>query len=218
MDDADVVLYADTASLLAKRPIQKRSNPSPSEDYSAYFDAEIVDGKIPRLEDLYQGHSGLLVKTALIRSKDFEKASRNPPRIRSSRDVVKLCAHHANSDVEYVIALPVDTHHRVLAIHEAALGQVNGATVECRDVFKVAMLVGAYAVIVVHNHPSGDSTPSEEDIHLTSLMGKAAIVLGIPLVDHVIIAKNGSFSFLDGNLMPSRASVQASIDSFLRGK
>lgn len=92
----------------------------------------------------------------------------------------------AEQEVFWVIAL--DSKHRPLAEPQrVAVGTVNGVSVHPRDVFKVAVRWNAQSVIVVHNHPSGDPSPSREDIQLTRRLQEAAQMMGIPLLDHVIL-------------------------------
>lgn len=92
----------------------------------------------------------------------------------------------AEQEVFWVIAL--DSKHRPLAEPQrVAVGTVNGVSVHPRDVFKVAVRWNAQSVIVVHNHPSGDPSPSREDILLTRRLQEAAQMMGIPLLDHVIL-------------------------------
>jgi len=67
---------------------------------------------------------------------------------------------------------------------------------------KSAILLGAAAIVLSHNHPSGDPTPSPDDIRMTERMSKAADILGIRLLDHVIIGELGSFSFRDAGRLP----------------
>ena len=70
----------------------------------------------------------------------------------------------------------------------------NQATIHAREIFKRAILAGAIAITIAHNHPSGDSTPSPEDILLTRRLREAAAIIGIPLVDHVIVARDSFVS------------------------
>jgi DNA repair protein RadC len=74
--------------------------------------------------------------------------------------------------------------------------------VTARQVFALAVREGAAAMILVHNHPSGDPSPSAEDLDFTRTVADAGRTLGLPLVDHVIVAHEGSFSFLDAGLLP----------------
>jgi len=92
---------------------------------------------------------------------------------------------------ESFIALLLDIKNRVVGVTEVARGAVDGCGVDVRQVFRVAIAVGASALVVAHNHPSGDCTPSDVDRRLTERIKKAADLLGIPLLDHVIVSDTG---------------------------
>lgn len=81
----------------------------------------------------------------------------------------------------------LDTRYRLVRIEQISLGTVNESIAHPRDVFRPAILVSAFAVIVVHNHPSGDPTPSQADHSLTRRLAEAAELLQIKLLDHIII-------------------------------
>jgi DNA repair protein RadC len=81
----------------------------------------------------------------------------------------------------------LDTRHRVLRTTVLTVGTLNTASIEPRDVFREATLGGAAALVVFHNHPSGDPTPSPDDVELTRRLVAAGILMGIDVVDHIIL-------------------------------
>ena len=81
----------------------------------------------------------------------------------------------------------LDTKHRVLRTTVLAAGTLNSSVVEPRDVFREAMLGSAAAIVAFHNHPSGDPTPSRDDVELTRRLVAAGLLMGIDVVDHVIL-------------------------------
>ena len=83
--------------------------------------------------------------------------------------------------------LCLTTKHRVIAYHEVSRGQLDAAIVHPREVFKAAILANAAAIIVAHNHPSGDPAPSADDFELTRRLVQAGTILGIPVLDHIVI-------------------------------
>jgi DNA repair protein RadC len=92
----------------------------------------------------------------------------------------------------WVIAL--DAKHRALALRQVAQGSATSVEVHPREVFGVAVREAAASVIVAHNHPSGDPEPSAEDRELTLRLRRASEILGIPLLDHIVIAAGGYVS------------------------
>ncbi len=87
------------------------------------------------------------------------------------------------------------TKHRVIAYHEVSRGTLDATLVHPREVFKVALLANAAAILISHNHPSGDSTPSQDDIDLTRRLAAAGELLGVQVLDHIIIGDGRYFSF-----------------------
>ena len=84
----------------------------------------------------------------------------------------------------------LDTRYRLIRVHpiqEVSLGSVNESIAHPRDIFRPAVISSAYAVIVVHNHPSGDASPSQTDHSLTRRLAEAAELMQIKLLDHIII-------------------------------
>lgn len=96
----------------------------------------------------------------------------------------------------WVVALTVK--NEVLDLLEVGRGTLTGVDVHPREVFRFLTLAQAAAAVVVHNHPSGDPSPSPEDIELTQRLVLAGQLLGIPLLDHVIVAASGHLSIIDG--------------------
>ena len=93
----------------------------------------------------------------------------------------------AREPTETLLPCLLDTKHRPNAIHRCALGGIDSVPVEPRAVFTAALLANAAAIIVAHNHPSGDPEPSARDILLTERLVRCGGILGIPLLDHLVI-------------------------------
>jgi DNA repair protein RadC len=94
--------------------------------------------------------------------------------------------------------LALDGRNRVRATRRVAQGGAHSCAVGARDILRVALFEGATSMVLVHNHPSDDPTPSEEDLKMTLITADAALMLGVPLVDHVIVSPSGRYtSMLD---------------------
>jgi DNA repair protein RadC len=89
------------------------------------------------------------------------------------------------------------------AARRVAAGGLHGIHVQARDPLRIALREGASAFLLVHNHPSGDPTPSREDLDFTRAIADAARQVGAPLVDHVVVARSGFVSMLEAGLLPS---------------
>lgn len=95
----------------------------------------------------------------------------------------------------------LDTKNRIIKDETVSIGSLTASLVHPRDTFKTAVRESAAAVIFVHNHPSGDTRPSQEDILLTKRLVQAGELLGIRVLDHVIVGNDGHFSFRDNGLI-----------------
>lgn len=95
--------------------------------------------------------------------------------------------------VEVFVVLLLDGKHRVRAFAEVSRGSATTSIVHPREVFGPAVRESAVAILVAHNHPSGDPEPSTEDINVTKRLATAGTILGIPLLDHVVIGHGGTF-------------------------
>lgn len=101
---------------------------------------------------------------------------------------------------EFRIAI-LNTKKEIEAIRRISVGSMDSTIVHPREVFKTAIECSAHTIIAIHNHPSGDITPSREDINLTKRLVEAGRIVGIDLVDHIIIGDRVYYSFLENNLI-----------------
>lgn len=127
-------------------------------------------------------------------------ADRNAPgrRISSSRDVAALCGpRFAGRRRERFVALLLNGRHELMREHIVSVGSLTSSIVHPREAFLPAIREAAAAVIFLHNHPSGDPTPSEEDRRLTERLVDAGSLLGVRVLDHVIVAGRGYVSLME---------------------
>lgn len=99
----------------------------------------------------------------------------------------------ADADREHFMAAMIDARSQVIGVTIVSIGTLSASLVHPREVFKPAILAGAAALIVCHNHPSGDPAPSHEDREATRRLQRSGELLGIPLLDHVIIGAGETF-------------------------
>ena len=105
-----------------------------------------------------------------------------------------------DKDREYFAVLCLDTGLKINGYEIVSIGTLNSALVHPREVFKTAIKTNASEIILGHNHPSGDTNPSKEDIEITKRLKEAGNILGIPIIDHVIVG-DGYFSFKDKEMI-----------------
>jgi DNA repair protein RadC len=134
------------------------------------------------------------VRLSLVR----ERADQ-PYAIRHAGDVVGLLRSFLADDPrERFAVVYLDGRHRAIAVHDATTGTAGSCPVHPREVFGPAVALSATAIVVAHNQPSGDPTPSAEDRAITERLRQAGELLGIELLDHVVIGEDRYFSFADG--------------------
>lgn len=88
---------------------------------------------------------------------------------------------------EYMYMICMNTKNKIIGVFEISHGSVNSSIVTPREVFQKALLANAVSIIVMHNHPSGDCTPSREDIEVTKRLVEAGKIVGIEVLDHIIV-------------------------------
>lgn len=127
---------------------------------------------------------------------------RLPKAIRGPDDVVAVIGSKLKREHrEHFIVLLLNARHEVLGKETVSIGSLNASIVHPREVFKPALLQSAASIVLVHNHPSGDAEPSEEDLSITKRLVEAGELLGIGVLDHVIVASRGIVSFRSRQLL-----------------
>lgn len=117
--------------------------------------------------------------------------------VRSSQDIVKFINQKIllDNSKEHFILFCLDGNHSIAAYNVVSIGTATSAPVHPREVFQPAIMSGAVAIIIAHNHPSGSVEPSPEDFKVTDQLKQASRLLGIKLLDHIIVADEGYYSF-----------------------
>lgn len=147
--------------------------------------AQLAQAGLPEL--IREGGLSLRQAAALIAARElgrrlYAAPPARRPSIRTPADVVALVGPEMRYlDREHFCVLLLNTRHQVLAV-----GGLNSAMIHPREVFKTAIRWGAAAVILVHNHPSGDPEPSADDLRITARLAEAGSVVGIEVLDHVV--------------------------------
>lgn len=119
----------------------------------------------------------------------------------SAATVAELLGFLRRETKEHFLALHLSSKNQLICLEQVSVGSLNAAVVHPREAFKSALLSSAAAVIFAHNHPSGDPTPSAEDLELTRRLKDAGEILGIRVLDHVVIGGERYVSFADRGLL-----------------
>lgn len=126
------------------------------------------------------------------------------PLINSIEEVVDQLSDIRDKKQEYFICLSLDGANRLIAKRVITIGTLNSSLSHPREVFADAISERAASIIVGHNHPSNTLRPSENDIEITNRLLESGKLLGINLLDHIIVTKDGCFSFADNELLKSK--------------
>ncbi len=138
---------------------------------------------------------GLAKATQIVAS--FELSNRlegysetaKQPLVRTPEEVVGVVGGRLRGkNKEHFLALLLDTRSRLIKLAEISVGSLDASIVHPREVFKEAVAASAASIIFVHNHPSGDTTPSEDDIKLSKRLTEAGEIMGVDVLDHIVVA------------------------------
>ncbi|MGE5453751.1 MAG: RadC family protein [Methylocystaceae bacterium] len=131
------------------------------------------------------------IKAALELGRRLALQSLDRPLVKSAEDVKNMVMDEMRIfDREHFRALYLDRKLKLIAMEEIAVGGLSSAVIHPREVFKPAVQRSAASIILIHNHPSGDPTPSAEDIELTRRLKEAGQIMGIDIIDHIVIGDN----------------------------
>ena len=126
-------------------------------------------------------------QTALVQLPLVREAGKE--RVVSPADVYRMCADTADLAQEAFLVISVDSKNNLLNRHMVGLGILDTCLVHPREIFRAAILDGAAAILLAHNHPSGDPTPSAEDLRITKQLVQAGQVIGIKVLDHIVLGR-----------------------------
>ena len=137
---------------------------------------------IPRKRAVYVPH----FRVSLVRDGSTRTDGRHARTPAEAAQILRACMPE-DTDREVFAVLLLDARYKVIAFHVVSVGCLTSSLVHPRELYKVALLGNAVAVVACHNHPSGDATPSAEDIALTRRLVSAGTLMGVDLLDHVIL-------------------------------
>lgn len=122
--------------------------------------------------------------------------------IKTPQDVIEVMGEHLQKyDRELFCILNLRTKGQVINMNIVSMGTLNLSLVHPREVFKSAVLSNAAGILLLHNHPSGECTPSDYDIKITKRLVECGNLMGIPVEDHVIVGHGSYYSFRENNLV-----------------
>lgn len=141
--------------------------------------------------DIPLGKAQQIIAAVELGRRLFQKNDAGATVIRTAEDVYKHTANMRELPREHLRGLYLNAHYKIIHDEVLSIGSIDSNIIHPREVFKPALEYSAAAVILVHNHPSGEATASLEDIEVTKQIIAAGKIIGIDLIDHVIVTKNG---------------------------
>jgi len=164
-----------------------------------YGSKNIADIKDPvRINDMLKiglVNSCRIVAAFELGRRFYSPSSKRRTLIRGPEDIYNYTKDMSGYVKEYFRGLYINTKNYIIHDENVSIGHLSGSLVHPREVFKAAIDCSASSIIVVHNHPSGESDPSKNDDEITKMLKEAGEILQIPLTDHVIIGENGFYSY-----------------------
>lgn len=164
-----------------------------------------IDGKglDIKLEDLIMPGVGVAKATTILAALEFARRRIKPEglRILETKDVIPLVQHFAFQRQEHVLCITINGANEVINTHTVAVGGLDKAGLDPREVFSRAVAEKASGLILAHNHPEGPIEPSLPDIDVTRKIKGAGQIVGIPLLDHIIFNRKGYYSFLENGML-----------------
>ncbi|MGB2762299.1 MAG: DNA repair protein RadC [Minisyncoccales bacterium] len=123
------------------------------------------------------------------------------PIIQSTKDVIAQAVYMRDKSREHLMAIYLNARNEMVYKKPMFIGTLNANLVHPREIFQEALKQNAASIILVHNHPSGDSEPSQDDLEITKRIIEAGKIMGIDVLDHIIITKTKAFSFKENKLI-----------------
>ena len=125
-----------------------------------------------------------------------------PKSISCPADAAKVAMDIFHLEKEVLILISLNIKNMIMGVQEISRGSTSYSLVSPKEIFKTALLHNAEGIIMVHNHPSGDNTPSKPDIEVTKRISQAGNLLAIPLLDHIIVSDTGFLSIKEAQPIP----------------
>ncbi len=162
--------------------------------------------EVPDLEEFLNIHGiGEIKAMMIIAAMEFfrRKWKPLPRKVLNARDVFIAISHFANRKQEYFLCITLNGANEIINTHIVTKGILNKTIIHPREIFALALEDRANAIIIAHNHPSGNLNPGEDDIHTTQILLDAGKLLGIPLLDHLIFSETNYYSFAENFILKS---------------
>lgn len=147
-------------------------------------------GSLQKIKGIGSAKASSLIAAFELSKRAFKKGLGTRPTLQNAKDVLPLVSSIRNSKKEHFVAIYLNSRKQVIHQETISIGSLDGSLVHPREVFQPAIQHSAAATLLVHNHPSGETTPSRADISVSQRLCQAGKLLGIEVLDHIIISKD----------------------------
>ena len=178
--------------------VRSRSLRAPEELLSRHNAKELLGmpwARLASLRGIGEAGAAAFLATAELVRRCSNQADAGRPVLQSVNDVAAQAIDIRDKKKEYLLAFFLNARHQLIAKEVISIGTLTASLAHPREIFAPAIGQAAAGVVLVHNHPSGDPSPSDEDVRLTKRISQAGHIMGIDLLDHLIVAQNGCYSF-----------------------
>lgn len=156
---------------------------------------------LAQITGIDSGKATTLLAAFELSKRALEVNDTNLPMISDAKDAAAQLSDMRDLKKEHFVVLYLNAKNQLVHKETISMGTLNANLVHPREVFEPALKYSAAQIIAAHNHPSGDSKPSEDDLELTKRLTEAGKMMGIEVMDHVIVSKNSHFSFKEEKLL-----------------
>jgi DNA repair protein RadC len=164
--------------------------------------ARALHEELTRVPGIGQARAAQVLAAVELGRRTLTRAARERVQVTSPRAVAELLLPlYGNRPVEQFGVVLLDTKHRVMRTTVVTVGTLDATIVHPREIFREAAAAGAAAIVVFHNHPSGDPEPSKDDVALTRRLIAAGELMGIDVIDHIVLANVGYCSMKEEGLL-----------------
>ncbi|MCK4354931.1 DNA repair protein RadC [Candidatus Parcubacteria bacterium] len=154
-----------------------------------------------KIKGINSGKASTILASVELVKRALKVRDESLPQIKSIEDVLAQSVYMRDKTREHLMVIYLNARNEMLYKKPMFIGTLNANLVHPREIFSEALKQNAASVILVHNHPSGDSEPSQDDLEITKRIIEAGKIMGIDVLDHIIITKNKPFSFKENKLM-----------------
>jgi DNA repair protein RadC len=162
-------------------------------------------GELCKVSGVGRARASQVLAAVELGRRTLVRAVSERPQLTSPRQLASyLLPQYGSCHVEQFGIVMLDSKHRLIRIKLVSVGSLDATVVHPREVFREAAAASSAGIVLFHNHPSGDPTPSKEDLTLTARMVDAGEIMGIDVVDHLILAEQRYFSLMEAGRLQQR--------------